>query len=306
LNVFSFFSTYASIDKFEPSGKLESTNTLDLWILAKFQELVNEVIDSLDKYDSYKASRLIIDFVQELSTWYIRRSRRRFWKSENDKDKTFAYETLYYVLTELSKLIAPMTPMYAELLYDYLKKENDPESVHLTSSPNKKEFNTKILSEMSLARKVVEEGLSRRAEAKIKVRQPLLSLMYYGVILSTDLENIIAEEVNVKKVLHSTEKNDKIILLDINISPELKREGLAREIIRNIQSLRKKSAFKVEDRIDVFYQTDSAILSETLGEYSDLVKKEVLANSLVSSKEEVDGSDEFVIENDKLWIGLKR
>jgi len=302
-NVYSFFMTYASIDKFTPKGELKSNNVLDHWILAKYNQLVKKVTISLDKYDSYQASVAIVDFVAELSTWYVRRSRRRFWKSENDSDKDFAYETLFTVLTGLSKLIAPFSPMYAELLYLGLKQDGDPQSVHLTDFPVAGEIDEKIISDMNLARKVVEAGLAARAEAKIKVRQPLLSLKYFGEKLGENYESIIAEEVNVKKVVNLLEKSDQLVKLDTNITEELKTEGLARELIRNIQDLRKKSGLQVEDRIVLGYRTDSEILEEVFKTMGEVIKKEILANQI--SILESDGVG-YSVEKEEIWFSVEK
>jgi isoleucyl-tRNA synthetase len=284
-NVYSFFMTYASIDKFTPKGELSSENVLDRWVLAKYNQLVKKVTDSLDKYDPYQASMAVVDFVTELSTWYVRRSRRRFWKSENDLDKSFAYETLFAVLTGLSKLIAPFSPMYAEHLYLGLKQDSDPQSVHLADFPVAKDIDEKIIDDMDLARKVVEAGLAARAEAKIKVRQPLSLLKYFGQKLSSDYEAIIAEEVNVKKVERLAEKSDKVVELDTEISEKLKIEGLARELIRNIQDLRKKTGLQVEDRIILYYRTNSSLLKKVIQEKGEAIKKEILANNIVGLTE---------------------
>ena len=305
-NVFSFFMTYASIDNFVSTGKIDSKNVLDRWILAKFQELVNSTTESLDKFDPYRSSNAIIDFIGELSTWYVRRSRRRFWKSENDNDKLSAYETLHHVLVGTTKLIAPFTPMFSDTLYGYLKKETGPSSVHLEAYPSTLEFDNNVLVNMMQVRKIVEAGLSSRAEAKIKVRQPLQSLTYFGAKLGKDLEEIISEEVNVKEVIHLEEKSGSLVLLDLNISSELKMEGMARDLIRNIQSLRKKSGFQVENRIEVFYDSSNELVLSTMSKMSDIIAKEVLANSIANERIEVEGEEEFKVENETIWIGIKR
>ncbi len=306
-NVVGFFNTYASIDNFIPQGNLTSENVLDKWILSKYQQLVNTVTKALDGYDPYKASNSIIDFVGELSTWYVRRSRRRFWKSENDTDKLAAYETLYSVLVGLSKLLAPMTPMFAETLFSNLKLANDEESVHLTTFPTVNNFDSQIVIDMENAKKVVEAGLSARATAGIKIRQPLSSVTYYGLKLDDQLENIIAEEINVKEIKHSTEKSDKKAELDLNISEELKSEGLARDLIRNIQALRKKSGFDVENRIKLSYSTDSGLLRSTMASFGDMIAKEVLADKIEEvSKDDAEGSEDFSLDGEKIWIGLNR
>jgi len=302
-NVYSFFMTYASIDKFTPKGELNSENVLDRWILAKYNQLVKKVTDSLDNYDPYQASVAIVDFVSELSTWYVRRSRRRFWKSESDLDKNSAYETLFATLVGLSKLIAPFSPMYAEHLYLGLKQEGDPQSIHLTDFPIAKDVDERIISDMDLARKVVEAGLAARAEAKIKVRQPLSFLKYFGEKLTKEYELIIAEEVNVKKVENSNNKSEKLVELDTEISEELKIEGLSRELIRNVQDLRKKTGLQVEDRIILKFKTDSEVLKKVIEEMSETIKKEVLANEIDDLSEQ---GEEYLIEKEKILLSVEK
>ncbi|MFA6963569.1 MAG: isoleucine--tRNA ligase [Patescibacteria group bacterium] len=312
-NVYSFFMTYASIDGWKPdkvetqkskvkSPMVEVESVLDEWILAKLQELINQVSEGLDKFDPYKPSNQIIDFVGELSTWYVRRSRRRFWKSESDSDKESAYHTLYYVLISLTKILAPMAPMFAETVYQGLRDESDPESVHLTDFPNQSKFDQKILDEMSEARNIVEEGLSKRAEAKIKVRQPLNSIST-AVTLRPEFAEIILEEVNVKKVIAKDSGGTE---LDINITPELKLEGLARELVRSIQALRKNAGFEVENRIEVLYDTDSEELLETFEKFHDLISREVLAVSIKSNRSDSGYSEDLLIDGASIWINVSK
>jgi len=305
-NVFSFFMTYASIDDFKPTGKVKIDNILDKWIMAKYQKLVNDVTKSLDQYDPYHASNSLIEFTTELSTWYVRRSRRRFWKSENDSDKLSAYETLYQVLNGMTKLLSPFAPMFADLLHSHLKSNSDPISVHLTEYPEVSEHDKKVILDMERARKIVEAGLSARAEAKIKVRQPLQSIGYYGEKLSPDLEEILADEINVKEVKNLTEKSENVVKLDLNITPELEREGQARELVRNIQSLRKKSGFEVEDRIELYFQTESTVLIEMMKKMQEIIAKEILAEKIENIKAETEGEEEFSISGEKIWIGVSR
>jgi len=305
-NVFSFFMTYASIDKFTPTGEFTPKNVLDRWVLAKYQKLVNEVTLSLDKFDPYKASNLIVEFIAQLSTWYVRRSRRRFWKSENDSDKLTAYETLYFVLTDISKLLSPFTPMFSESVYSHLRREKDPESVHMADYPAFSQFDQRVLDEMEQARKIVEAGLSQRAEAKIKIRQPLQSLTYSGEELSPEFAEIIAEEVNVKEVKYSDINIETLASLDTVITESLKAEGVARELVRQIQSLRKKTGFEVEDRINLSYQTKSEFLDAIMVKMKDIIAKEVLANSIENKKTETEGSEEYTIEDEIIWIGINR
>lgn len=315
-NSYSFFVLYANIDKLDISiqntplrqgseGRADnsSNNLLDKWIFSELNTLISAVDKAMSQYELNKAARLFPSFIDNLSNWYIRRSRKRFWKSENDSDKEMAYHTLYEVLVTLSKLMAPFTPFISEEIYKNLTGK---ESVHLENYPqaNENAVNPKLNDEMILTRKIVELGLSKRAGEKIKVRQPLLFLTYGGQKLETELEQIIAEEVNVKNVYY--EKDEPDIKIDTNISPELKMEGDAREMVRNIQSLRKKTDFNVDDRIFVNYETDSEYLEEVMAKMSDLIAKEVLAEKIEAGKAEVDGEDEFALENEKIWIGLRK
>lgn len=276
---------------------------MDKWICSELDQLTLDVNAAMENYDLTKATRLFPPFIDNLSNWYIRRSRKRFWKSENDMDKNFAYKTLFHVLVRLSKLMAPFTPFLAEEIFKNLTKE---ESVHLRDYPqvDKAGIDHKLNVEMKETRKIIELGLSKRALNKIKVRQPLKSLAYHGKKLVSELEEIIAEEVNVKSV-HFLEKGDiNSIELDTEISDELRVEGLAREIIRNIQTLRKESGFNVEDRIVVFYMSDSDDLIKAIS--LDFVMKEVLSNSIKNERGESEGQKEYNIDGNNIWIGISR
>ena len=301
-NVYSFFMLYASIDKFKPKGLTTEKNVLDAWILAKFDELASLTEKSLDNLDPYRPANAITDFVNELSTWYIRRSRRRFWKSESDSDKQSAYETLYYVLKNLAILLAPFAPMFAETIYLGLRQKEDQISVHLEDYPVGQQPDEDIIIKMAKVRKVVEEGLSKRAEAKIKTRQPLQSLTYAGS-LDKAFEEIIADEVNVKQVIQKPTGETE---LNIKITKELKLEGLARDLIRNIQALRKNSGFEVEDRIEIYYLTESDILKEMMLCEKDTIAREVLAVSISAKREEVTGEEILNLEGNEIWIGIDK
>lgn len=304
-NSYSFFTLYANIDRWEPSKSNVSENILDKWIISELNQLVVEVNKAMDSFNLAKAARLFLPFVDNLSNWYIRRSRKRFWKSENDADKNLAYHTLYEVFVQLSKLMAPFTPFLSEEIY---KNLTDEESVHLADYPKAdlsaidKALNEKML----LARKIVELGLAARAESKIKVRQPLQSLTYYSSKLDSELENIIADEVNVKEVKYKQGDDPNKVDLDVKISEPLKLEGFAREIIRNVQSLRKNSGFAVDDRIIVYYQSDSKELNNAMTEMGELIKREVLATKMHREKGHPEGEEEFKIDTQNIWIGLKR
>lgn len=302
-NSYYFFVMYANIDGFNTKAnkKLETNNLLDKWILSELNMLVKNVDEKLENYDIYSATGMIEKFVDNLSNWYIRRSRKRFWKSENDSDKNGAYATLHYVLVELSKLMAPFTPFVAEEIYKNLTGE---ESVHLAEFPkaNGKLIDEKLNEEMNRVRNIVSEGLQKRAEAKIKVRQPLGVVSIKYKVLSKELLNIIKEELNIKdvKLDDGMEENVK---LDTEITEELKLEGIAREIIRFIQEMRKEAGYEVENRIEISHQGYEKVFEK----FGDLIAKEVLANSIgKEALKDFDLEKEVKIEGDKIVISIKR
>jgi isoleucyl-tRNA synthetase len=305
-NSYSFFVLYANIDKWGANNKTEpSANILDKWILSELNELLLDVDRTMTNYELTKAMRLFPKFVDNLSNWYIRRSRKRFWKSENDKDKAAAYSTLHTVLVELSKAMAPFTPFLAEEIFKNLTGR---QSVHLEDYPqgSKSTIDLNLNEEMIAARRIVEMGLSARADAGIKVRQPLNTLSYGerdGVKeLTKELEEIIADEVNVKKVIYDGKVSG--VMIDFHITEELKIEGLGRELVRNIQALRKDSGFNVSDRIIVDYQTDSKELDRAMN--LGFVAKEILAKEISQKLKFTGGMKEYAIGDQTISIELQR
>jgi len=301
-NSYSFFVMYANIDKFETTNyKLKTKSLLDKWILFELNILIKKVGDGLENYDIYSSAKEIEKFIDNLSNWYIRRSRKRFWKSEDDADKKEAYQTLHNVLVTLAKLMAPFTPFVAEEIYKNLTGE---ESVHLAEFPeaDEKMIDEKLNQEMESARNIITEALQLRAKAGIKVRQPLNKFSIFNFQFSKELEEIIKEEINVKKLVLDRKERDEMIL-DTEITEDLKLEGQTREIIRFIQEMRKEAGYEVDNRIQVGFQGAGDVFKK----FGDLIKKEVLALELKGgSLESIDLEKEFAVDGKKVKIQIKR
>ncbi len=301
-NVYSFFVTYANIDGVNPlklQVKKGDLNRLDRWILSRLNSLVKLARERLDDYDAATAALAVETFVDDLSTWYVRRSRRRFWKSGDDQDKAAAYWTLWTVLVRLVQLLAPFMPFITEEMYQDLVRSCDPEapdSVHLCSYPEAEaEFiDAQLEKEMKAVREVVSSGHAAREKAKIKVRQPLARMF---VQVKPPLEekifepylDVIKDELNVREVVFSRdgmpagcvveEGEGWTVGLDTNITPELEAEGLVRELVRRIQVLRKSAGYEVADRI-VLSCTGSAKVVDAVKMFADYIRQETLAKEI--------------------------
>ena len=367
-NAYSFFVTYANVDGWH-EDRLEtpdSPNELDRWIVSSLETLVADVTDAMDRYDLQKSVRPFIDFVDNLTNWYIRRSRRRFWKSQNDADKNAAYRTLRYVLVQLSKVAAPFTPFIAENIYRNLRASDMPESVHLCAFPtaNAAARDTALEERMAVAQKAVNLGHNLRKQKNLKVRQPLAR----AVVICAEpgfeaklapMASVIAEELNVKAVEFASDESRFVTLsakanfkvlgskmgprmkavagaiaklaaadissllasgsleldpgdgvgpvaltaedvlvqrqenagltvandgalsvaLDPVLTPDLVAEGIARELVSNLQSLRKDTGLEVSDRIAVTVETDAEAAAAAEA-FRDYVAGEVLAVSI--------------------------
>lgn len=293
-NMYDFFTLYADVDQWEWDGDTsiefkELANPLDEWIVSRVHQLTEEVDAHMQRYDIPNALKPVLEFVDDASNWYVRRSRKRFWKSDNDTDKDMAYKTLHYVLTRLSVVMAPFTPFLAEELYKGL---TGGESVHLLDWPQQNKHNKLLITQMHGLRQAVTRGLSLRAKEGVKVRQPLKSATIASEVNFTkEMLEIIKEELNVKEVIadsnsRTSEKNDPEAVgveLDFNITNELRQEGLAREVIRSVQNARKQSGLEVDNRIKLAFSTKDESLNESIAKFNTEILSETLATELVSS-----------------------
>ncbi len=304
-NVYSFFVTYARIDGFEPGAReqvpLGERPVLDRWLISRLNGLATTVGAALDAYDVNGAARPVQAFIEDLSTWYVRRSRRRFWKSESDVDKLAAHQTLHAVLTTLARLLAPFTPFVAEALYRNLTGER---SVHLADYPAAEEAHRdeELERQMAEARRAVEAGLAARDAARIKVRQPLRRLELPGEPPPDEILAIIRDELNVKEIVFGAPE----VRLDTELDEGLRLEGLAREFVRNVQELRRKGGFRIEDRIRTAWEGDGLVARavETWGEY---IAAETLSDELRRGRAgEPEVEAEVKLEGEPVWLGLKR
>jgi isoleucyl-tRNA synthetase len=319
-NTYSFFVTYANLDSFDPAQHGEGERTdLDRWMLSELNALVQKVTAGLDDYDPTSTGRAIQDFVDDLSNWYVRRSRRRFWRGELDADKVAAYQTLYTCLVTVARLLAPYTPFLAEAVYRNLVCTVDadaPESVHLSVWPEVDEslIDQKLMDETRVLMRVVSLGRAARQKAQMKVRQPLASALAF-VQTTVQKEALarqsseVTEELNVKELRlkalseeftdtytrpddllkaagdgHSLAEDDAgyAVAMDTRLTPELHDEGLARELVHRLQNLRKEAGLEISDRI-VAYLDGWDRLSGVVSAHSDYIRAETLANDLVQA-----------------------
>jgi isoleucyl-tRNA synthetase len=312
-NVWTFYRMY---EKGKISDNryqiLDSSHILDKWVIARLNETQAEVTKQMDAYNTVKAGRVIAEFVNELSTWYVRRNRDRM--RTGDESSRQALNTLGYVLVEVCKLLAPFMPFLAEFIF---KDVTGKESVHLENWSPALPADETIISQMQVVRQLVETGLSMRKEQNQKVRQPLAEIEYHlknNQILPTELDSVIAEELNVKLVSGRTDFMPKAgwaykdemgfkVALSLEITPELKKEGLARELERQVQDLRKKSGLKVGELVDLYYNTSSEEIEDML--LNSLDRKKTFVSQITKSFEvEVDFETQNKIEESPVWLGM--
>ncbi len=297
-NMYDFFTLYADVDNWD-SGEnqlgqaaeplSELTNPLDQWIVSRVHQLNQTVTTHMERYDLPNALKPVLPFIDDASNWYVRRSRKRFWKSDNDADKAAAYQTLHYVLVQLSLIMAPFTPFLAEELY---RKLTGGESVHLLDWPETGHINELVLEDMAEVREAITTALAERATAGLKVRQPLASLQFTPRRVlapqhSAYFAEILREEVNVKTVIihPPNAHNTSEVALDLKLTAALKQEGLLREIIRHVQQARKQAGLEVDDRIHLWLETTNTALQAVLEnhKFTAILLEETLAKSLTAT-----------------------
>jgi isoleucyl-tRNA synthetase len=304
-NSFLFLEMYGAKGK-ELDKKIK-LNILDRWILAKLNNVITEVTNSLEKYDIVAASKSIENFVDNLSRWYIRRSRRRFQKSDSQSDLETASIVLRNCLSGLSKISAPFTPFFSEALYKSLNTGNSNLSVHLEEWPKTfPEFSDdELINKMEEIIKISGLALAERAKSGIKVRQPLKSLTIKSPILSgkTELLEILKDEINVKEIIF----DDKIksdVELDTVITTELKEEGFIRELTRIVQELRQKADYKPKDKIKTALELPEE-LKIVIQKNEKVFVKEVGAEELIYKKtEKFEAEIQTKIQNSDIWVGI--
>jgi len=342
-NTYSFFTLYANIDCFVPhpltadSGQPRAFTELDNWISSELNRLVSEVSKLMDSYNPTSATRRIEGFVDNLSNWYVRRNRRRFWKSENDADKLAAYTTLHQCLVTLSQLLAPFVPFIAEELYQNLFRSVNPEareSVHLTDFPvaDEAKINDRLNSDVELAMKVSSLGRAARAKAGIKVRQPLGKAVV-GVETEGEkkaLENLtteIMEEINVKQLIVLSEAKEREesrrcqdmsdysvandakywVAISIELTPELIAEGASRELVRHLQNMRRNAKFDITDHIITYYQTKEPAIKQVINIFADYIKQETLSQELIDGlPPDETYSEKHRISNSEVSLAIKK
>ncbi len=330
IHSYTFLATYAKIDAIDPTAAPQpeaERPVMDQWLLAVMDQTIEETAAHLDAYDLTKAVRTIEAFViNDLSNWYIRRSRRRFWRAGDDADKRAAYATLHEALLVTTALMAPFAPFLSEGLFQRLRGPADPESVHLMSFPSARgrhERRRVLLDSMAPARRIVEMGRAARTRAKVKVRQPLRTLEIAG--LSNDhmvygtLKTTVVDELNVKELKPMTpdehqslsgsrveERDDALrIRLDISLDPELEAEGFAREFVHKVQMLRKKRDYELTDRINIRYRA-TLRLEEALRSHGEFIMAETLCQALDGGLSPTDAEVRWELNGEPVSVAIIR
>ena len=329
-NMYDFFTMYAEVDGWEYNGGAVPTidlnslsNPLDRWVVSRVHQLTAHVEKFMDEYNIPDALSEVIPFIDDASNWYVRRSRRRFWKSEDDADKEQAYQTLHYVLVRLSMVLAPFTPFLSEELY---QKLTGGESVHLLDWPTDNATDGEVLQDMARTRELIAGGLALRMNrgddyGQIKIRQPLSYASYTGERLDSYYEQIMTDELNVKRinwveklddyriggVVTGEDKPATWLELNKELTPELQSEGLSREIVRAVQKARKDAGLNVDDRIHLILATSNEAVADAVKSWATTIQAEVLATDLTTdSVDGLDYSADVMVNKLPLTVGLTK
>jgi isoleucyl-tRNA synthetase len=322
-NVVKFYELFAPTPGPSPApivtgeGSPKSKNALDKWILARLNQLIKEVTDSMNSYNLPKATRPIEEFVTDLSTWYIRRSRDRF-KGNDEADKKAALETTGYVLLQLSKVMAPFMPFKAESVWQKVTGndfKNSDESVHLSGWPKTQITDKKVLEEMQKARELTEQILAARDERGFKVRQPIGEAII-TFKLNNEYKKIVEDECNIKKIAEG--KLDKLpkrgiwrkfgetLAINFEMTPELKMEGVKREIVRFINALRKQAGMTIKDRAVIYYETASKEIKEVFKKLGEEIMKDTLSDKINNKMDEAETKKEVKVNGEEVVLGIKK
>jgi len=300
-NVAKFYTLFGSENSVLSDSS--SKELIDVWAISKTNLLVRNVTNALEDYDTVLACSEISSFIDELSTWYVRRSRNRF--KANDKN---AVKTLAYILSNLSKVIAPITPFIAEDIHQTFRKANNKIalSVHLEAYPT---FNAELIKEdvnenMKMVREIVSAALDAREKAKIPIRQALSEMSLFGVELSDDYLKLIKEELNVKKI--TLKKGDFLIELDTKITPELLREGVSRDLIRKINNLRKNMKLTIQDRITLFVESSDELILKSVEEFKKDIMNSVQADKFEAKIPEDVEAEKITVNTKEVMIAVKK
>lgn len=313
-NSYNYFVTYAKLNdwEYEKYDVKKITNLMDKWLVSKTQKLVMDVSNSLNSYNMATASRDIEEYAKDLSQWYIRRSRNRFKNGDLN-----AIGTLHYALMNLSKLLAPFVPFLSEEIYQNtvvnlgLKSK---ESVHLEDFPtvNEKEFDSKVLQDMDLARNIASNGLKIREKVKMNLRQPLC--MAFVNVKDEELREVIKEEINVKEIFYSANpesgegmnsegEGENKVTIDCKLTSELRNEALINEFMRKYRDLRKKRGLKVGDLITLYLNIEDQNTKEVLQGYVNTNFSDFNAKNIILDEKSV--SDlEIEVMGVKIGVGI--
>ncbi|MEK7102097.1 MAG: class I tRNA ligase family protein, partial [Patescibacteria group bacterium] len=286
-------------------------NVLDHWITARLHELIRDVTNAYEAYDLQGAARPIAEFVNDLSTWFVRRSRDRFKAGGEEKQQAAA--TLAWVLLEFSKVIAPLMPFLAERVYRAVGGEK--ESVHLADWPAVQEnlIDQKLLDDMKTTRKIVELGLAARMEAGVKVRQPLSEFRITGTVLGEEFLALLRDELNVQTVVNDAaplgapwimkQEGNVIVSLNTEMTEELRALGLVREMVRQINDARKSAGLSIQDIIPIYIDAPKRV-RVIIEAHRDTLARQTLAREIVLERPEGMEGAEVELDGEHVWIGV--